>query len=877
MPVRGPNRAPNRGDGEILAPSRLDPEAIKAQVETVLESPGFANAPNLAAFLRHVVECSLEGQSDRLKEYCIGVEVFDRGESFDPSIDTIVRSQARRMRAKLKEYYAGCGLADPVLIEVPKGGYAARFAGREPSAYPADGPRGRRLPAPLTSFVGRQEELRAISKLLADPDVRWVTLSGPGGSGKTRLALEVARMVRPRLPGGVYFVPLASVAAPNGVELAVAQAFGVTRTDGLPLAEALQRFLDRSVSSPTLLLVDNFEHVATAGAWIARLLEEADTLKVLATSRETLRVYGEHEFPVSPLPTLGSSEAKELESCTKNPAVFLFTQRARAADPGFCLNASNAAMVAEICRLLDGLPLAIELAAARQKTLGVAGLLERLARPLEVLTHGAVSLPERQQTLRNTIEWSHSLLTDTEKTLFRRLAVFPGGCTLEGAEAVGNTRLDLDQDVHSVVTSLVEKSVLQKLSGTDGEVRFRMLQIVREYGLERLEEAGESEATKKALAALCLVISEEGNSLFQLCENADWLKRCDQEYENFDAAFDWLIEVENAEWELRLAVALYQYWADRELFLQARQWLSAGLELPRAGVSERVRAMALRFCAAVLVHIGDYSRAEANSRRALDLYRRMGDEKGVACELTSLGHHTYLQGRLVDSMRFREQAVEACRKLGETRELAGALSNLSDAVRELGDFERVQELLYEALAIFRALEDESSKAWTYNHLGDLARKREDARAARELYAKAEAGFRKVEYQWGVARSLTDLGDLACEEGELEAAREHLCKAVRIFLSLEHWVGIALSLERFSCLAAKSGLHPRALQLGGAAEGLRRRLFSPARPAEQAELNRRLAESWAAVEPSEASAAWESGAAMERAAAVAFALDEEAEE
>ena len=868
---------PNASGGESLTPAHPAPEAIRAQLETVLESPGFANAPNLAAFLRHIVECTLEGQSDRLKEYCIGAEVFERGESFDPSIDTIVRSQARKMRAKLAEYYAGRGLADPVLIDVPKGGYAARFAGREASDYPADGPRGRRLPAPLTSFVGRQEELEAISKLLADPDVRWVTLSGPGGSGKTRLALEVARTVQTRLPGGVYFVPLASVAQPDGVELVVAQAFGITRTDGLPPMEALQRFLGQGLSSPTLLLIDNFEHVAKAGRRIARLLEDTDCLKVLATSREALRVYGEHEYPVSPLPTPESSEAQHLESCARNPAVFLFTQRTRAADPDFTLNASNISMVAEICRRLDGLPLAIELAAGRQKTLGVEGLLERLAQPLAVLNHGAVSLPERQQTLRNTIEWSHSLLTDTEKVLFRRLSVFPGGCTLEGAEAVGNTSMDLGQDVDGLVNSLVEKSMLQRVGITDGEMRFGMLQTVREYGIEKLEEAGEAEATKKALSALCLVIAEEGNSLFQLSENADWLNRCDQEYHNFDAAFTWLIEVENAEWEMRLAVALFQYWGARELFLEARKWLSAGLELPRAGVSDNVLAKARRFRASILVSVGDYSSAEADSRRALDLSRKIDDLRGAACDLTALAMDAALQGRLMDSMRLGEQAVEACRDLEEPRELAGALSNLSGTVRELGDFERAQELLYEALAIFEALEDERHVAWTYNHLGDLARKREDAAAAREWYSKAEAGFRRVGYKWGVARSLADLGDLACDCGEIEKAREYLSEAVPIFLSLDYWAGVALLLERFACLAAKSEQHSRALRLGGAAQGLRRRLFTPARPAEQVELNKRLAASWASVEPSDASAEWTSGSEMDRDAAVAFALGIEIEE
>jgi tetratricopeptide (TPR) repeat protein len=404
-----------------------------------------------------------------------------------------------------------------------------------------------------------------------------------------------------------------------------------------------------------------------------------------------------------------------------------------------------------------------------------------------------------------------------------------------------------------------------------------MLQIVREYGLGRLEEATESEMAKKALAALCLVIAEEGNALFQARANADWLNRCDQEYENFGAAFDWLIRVENTEWEVRMAVALYQYWASRELFLQARQWLSVGIELPRAGVSERVLAMAHRFYAAVLVHLGDYSNAETNSRRALSLYRKMCDDKGVACELTNLGHHALLQERLVDSMRYREQAVEACRKLGETRELAGALSNLSDVVRELGDFERAQRLLNEALAIFQALEDESGIAWTHNHLGDLARVRGDAGAARALYEKAEAAFRKMDYLWGTARSLTDLGDLACESSEFEMARGHLAKAMRIFRSLEHWVGVALVLERFACLGARSEQHLRALRLGGAAEALRRRLFSPARPAEQSKLNGHLARAWATVQAPAASLAWESGAAMDGESAIAFALDEEPEE
>ncbi len=547
----------------------LPPESVRAQVAKILRSPVFSNALMLSRLLGYLVERYLEGSADRLKEYSLGVEVFNRGEAFDPRTDTIVRVQARTLRRKLEEYYGAEGRADPIVIEVPKGHYVVTL--RSAPSHPHDltqhlvenfetyrgpidalrqmvGAQPHALPAPLTPLIARERELAAVKQLVLREGVRLVTLTGAGGSGKTRVGLQVAMDLIDEFPGGLYFLALAPITDPGIVASAIAQVLEVRHTGDKPLAAALQDHVRLLVHTPALLFLDNFEHLLAAAPLVVGLLEACAWLKVLVTSRAPLHVYGEHEYLVLPLPLPELQQRGSLEVLSKNPAVTLFVQRAAAVRSDFTLTEENSHGVAEICCRLDGLPLAIELAAARIKMLPPVAMLARLQSRLELLTCGTTDLPARQQTLRRTIDWSHDLLNTAEQKLFRRVSVFAGGCSLEAVEAVCNTRHDLEIDVLEGMASLVDKNLMQQVEQKNVEVRFTMLETIREYGLDRLAASGEKEVTQRAHAAYCMVLAEEGNPSLTTAEKTNWLALCDTEHDNLRAALEWLIASENYEW-----------------------------------------------------------------------------------------------------------------------------------------------------------------------------------------------------------------------------------------------------------------------------------------------------------------------------------------
>ena len=349
------------------------------------------------------------------------------------------------------------------------------------------------IPVQRTGFVGREKEIAAANELLLRQDVRLVTITGPGGIGKTRLAVEMANALVEHFPGGVHFVPLSPLRDPSLLASLIVQALGIREAGGQSPFEILKRNLQDSLRVPMLLLLDNFEHLLQATPTVAELLAIAPNLKILVTSRAALHLYGEHEFPVPALAVPDTHSKSSLESASQFPAVALFVQRALAAKPDFELNRQNASAVIEICARLDGLPLAIELAAARVKVLSPASMLTRLASRLQLLTGGARDLPQRQQTLRGAIDWSYELLDAAEQTLFRRLSVFVGGCGLEGVEAVCDTKGDLGLDLLDGMASMVDKSLLQQVALANGESRFLMLETIREYAREKLEASGELE------------------------------------------------------------------------------------------------------------------------------------------------------------------------------------------------------------------------------------------------------------------------------------------------------------------------------------------------------------------------------------------------
>src|SRR5215213_10113162 len=462
------------------------------------------------------------------------------------------------------------------------------------------------LPLQPTPLVGRVREVEEVAERLRSDQVRLLTLTGPGGTGKTRLALQAGADLLDEFDDGVFFVALAAITDRALVAPTVVRAIGLTERRNQPPEELLKGFLrDRQ----TLLLLDNFEQVLESAPLLAELLSSAPNLKILITSRTPLRLYGEHEFPVPPLSLPDPSSLATLESLTQYGAVRLFVERAKAVKPDFSLTQANAPAVAEICARLDGLPLAIELAAARIKLLPPQAMLSRLGNRLKLLTGGARNLPQRQRTLRGAIEWSYELLDEGEKVLFGRLSVFSGGNTLEAVEAVCDAEGDFPMDVFEGVSSLLDNSLLQQKEGFDGEPRFAMLETIREYASERLEDSSDAEAARHAHAEYFLALAEEAEPMLWGAEDAAWLDRLEHEHDNMRAALSWSIEHEEAELALRLGGALRWYWYMEGYYGEGRRWLEAALGKDW-GVAAEARARALEGVGWLANVQGDLDRAE---------------------------------------------------------------------------------------------------------------------------------------------------------------------------------------------------------------------------------------------------------------------------
>ncbi len=717
------------------------------------------------------------------------------------------------------------------------------------------------LPVLTTAFIGREKELAAVRQLLLRDDVRLVTVTGPGGIGKSRLAIEVARDVADHFSSGACLVPLAAVTDPHSIALVIAQTLGLRETPGVPPLETLTEYFRNLPESPFLLLIDNFEHVVSAAPTLAELLALAPNLKILATSRAPLHVYNEREFPLPPLAMPESRVLPPLDVLSKFPAISLFVQRAAAIKPDFELAEENAAAVTEICVRLDGLPLAIELAAARVKLLSPAAMLTRLASRLQLLTGGARDLPARQQTLRQAIDWSYDLLNEAEQKLFRRLSVFVGGCTLEAVESVCDTKQDLGLDVLDGMSSMVDKSLIKQTEQADGEPRFVMLETLREYGLDKMAACGEKSQTKRAHAAYCLVLAEEAASENTDADHTRWLDRFDIEHDNFRAALDWLTENDQAEWGLRLGIALFRFWEMREHLTEGREGLGKLLKLPSAEAHPNSRLRALFIAGVLAAEQGDYVPSDALIRESLDLSRSMGDKRSIAVSLNALAVNARDQGELLASHDLFSESLALWRELGDAPAVARALSNLANVSKLRGEYAQASDLYEECLSTFRALGDNSGLAWALNHQGDVASVRGDTAAARSLYERSLATFWKINDRWGIAGSLADLGNLARDQGDYSTADSLYRESLGVFQELEHKRGIARLLEAFASSASAQADPERALRLAGAAAALRQSIGTPLTAAEQAKLERALAPARSALSTSAGRTAWLEGWVM----------------
>ena len=652
------------------------------------------------------------------------------------------------------------------------------------------------LPAPLTTLVGREREIAALTALLQHSDVRLLTLVGPAGVGKTRLALEVAAIAEAEFADGVALVALAAVPELGLVPSTVAQALGVREAGDRPLAETLVSALR---AKDLLLVLDNLEHVLGATPLIADLLAGCPSLTVLTTSRAVLRISGEHDFPVSPLELPPPGEIP-LQATEASAAVQLFVARAQAARPEFALTEANASPVAAICRRLDGLPLAIELAAARISHLPAAALRDHLEPPLAMLTGGPRDQPARLRTLRDAIAWSYDLLSPDEQALFRRLAVFTGGFTLDAAATVGRAveAAESRDDAPSpatphpspltldLIAALVEKSLLMQTEQPSGEPRYVMLETIREFGLERLIASGEEEATRSAHAGYYLTMAEEAAPHLIVAGSAAWVERLAIERPNLQTAVTWALRTGQAEAVLRLAGTILSFAYARGEPREGQEWLEAALAADRAG-SPRVRVDALFTASAMAQVRGDFAQSTLLSEEGLALARTARYAFGQARALLALGITAEWQGDL----------ELAARRYEESRAL----------MAERDDPERLPHWSLVPAA----------------NLADVALLQGDPALAATLAEEAVAGWRQMGYLWGIAQALGTAAAATSERGDQVRATRLYDETLTLWLDSDDGRGIAGTLAGIAGVANHRGQFERAAHLLGTAWGVADRL------------------------------------------------------
>ncbi|MGH7318114.1 MAG: ATP-binding protein, partial [Candidatus Rokuibacteriota bacterium] len=575
------------------------------------------------------------------------------------------------------------------------------------------------LPVQPTALIGRVREVAAGRGFLQHSDARMLTLTGPGGVGKTRLGLQIAAETLREFPDGTFFIDLAPIISEDLVIPSIAKTLSVQEAANRTILDRLKEYLrDRHL----LLVLDNFEHVLTAAAQVADLLSACPRVKVLVTSREALHLRGERQFSVPPLALPDRSRAEPVDQLTRYEAIRLFIERAQAAKPDLDISDRNAYAIAEICHQLDGLPLAIELAAVRVNVFSPQALLARLEHRLAVLTSGPRDLPARQQTLRQAIAWSYDLLTPGEQMLYRRLAVFVGGCTLTAAEAVvGAGGLDPSLDVVNGMASLVDKSLLRQ-EDKAGELRFRMLETIREHALERLTAAGEADRFQRAHADCYLAFAEQAESgPLGGSRQAEWLDRLKEDHDNLRAVLSWSARHGPADHGLRLAAVLARFWRARGYFAEGREWLIQLLALPAARNRSPARAKALHAAGLFSSQQGDYVEARALFEESLDIYRELGDSGGIGWALIDLGILTRYQGNHVAARSLFEESLGLVKQAGDTNGMAAALGNLGLIARDQGDTGVAETHLDQSLALWRELGDRVGIGWTLTALAMVAR------------------------------------------------------------------------------------------------------------------------------------------------------------
>jgi predicted ATPase len=694
------------------------------------------------------------------------------------------------------------------------------------------------LPAQLTSFIGRRRERAEVRRLFAA--ARLVTVMGAGGTGKTRLALQVAADMLAEEPDGAWLVELAALADPALVPQTAANALGVREEPGRPLEATLA---DAIGSKRMILVLDNCEHLAAAcAALAAALLRVSPNLRILATSQEGLGVAGEFlwRIPTLSVPDVRLVPSTSKESAARFEAVRLFVARAVAAHPGFVLTDVNAPMVAQICHRLDGIPLAIELAASRVKVLAVEKILARLTDRFQLLTGGSRTALPRQQTLRAAVDWSYELLTSKERTLLNRLGVFAGGCVLESAEEICTWDGLQVEDVLEYLTNLVGKSLVGSHEGADGGMRYGLLETIRAYAAERARETGEADALAERHAACFLRLAEAAEPELQGPEQARWLDRLEEEYDNLRQAFQAFIARRQAEAALRLCGALWRFWWIRGNWKEGRDWLESALHLEGASQRTPRRSKALRCASRLALTQGDDDAARAHLNEGLEIARELADKTEIAACLFELGNVANQHELLAEARQLYGECLTLQREIADRRGTSLTLHNLAVVAEARQEFAEAHTLYQEALALHRSLGNQAMEAKTRNGLGVLAVAQGDLGTARTHHEQALAIQRDLGDKSGIAFSLRELGAIVAEQGDVPTGCAHLAECMEILRELGDRQELAPAIEACACVAARAGQGERALQLAGAASALRDELACPISKSDEEVLQGRLA-------------------------------------